>query len=144
MKKLVIVIVMFLMAGCVTNEKLSWNMTQSVSRSGGDIAMTALLDEGADPVLARKYVNALIELIQDETLNKQALRDAAVALANKLKLKNAATYIDALIVVIPSHVKEIDKIPEDVRTALVSFLRDGAVRSLDLYDFKKVKESDSE
>jgi hypothetical protein len=79
----------------------------------------------------------LTQLFQDETLNKLALRDAAIALANKLKLKHAADYIDALIVVIPSHVTEIEKIPANVRTALVSFLKDGAVRALDLYDGSK-------
>lgn len=134
----VLALIAVLGSGCQSTG-VSWNMTQSLSRSGGDVAMTALLDEGTDAKIAREYVDALIMLIQDETLDKAALHDAAIALANKLGLKNAAAYIDALLAVIPSHVKEIDKIPADVRTALVSFLKDGALRAMDLYDPAKVK-----
>ena len=139
----VLVLIAVLGGGCQTTD-VSWNMTQSLSRSGGDIAMTALLDEGTDAKIAREYVDALILLIQDETLDKAALHDAAIALANKIGLKNAAAYIDALIAVIPSRVEEVNKIPADVRTALVSFLKDGALRAMDLYDPAKVKTDDDE
>jgi hypothetical protein len=127
-------------SGCTTTggggedgAKLSYNMAQSLSRGGGDIAMTALLDEGVDPKMAREYVLGLSEIIGKGDLDKTALRDAALALATKCKIKGAAEYIDALLVVIPSHVKWNEKIPEQYRTALVSFLNDGAIRALDLY-----------
>lgn len=133
------VLAIVLMTGCASmnDGKLSYNMTQSVSRSAGDVSMTALLDEGVNPKVVREYVNGLITLVQDETLDKMALRDAIFALATKLKLKNMSSYIDALIAVIPSHVSVVDKIPPDVRTALVSFLKDGALKGLDFYDPKR-------
>ncbi len=144
MKRILMVMVAvcagLMLSGCATTggggddgKILTYNMTQSLSRSGGDIAMTELLDLGVDAKTAREYVNGLILLIKQGDLDKTALRTAALALAEKLKIKGAADYIDALLAVIPSHVKWNEKIPEPYRTALVSFLQDGAIRALDLY-----------
>jgi hypothetical protein len=139
------VVVIVMMTGCASTEggKLSWNMTQSVSRSGGDVAMTALLDEGVDAKKAREYVSALIQLIEKGDINKAALRTAALDLAKKLKLTGVADYIDALLAVVPGHVEEYQKIPPEVRTAIVSFLRDGAVHALDLYKADKAPKPES-
>lgn len=136
---LVAAVLVMVGTGCGTttggdeSAKLSFNMTQSISRGSGDVAMTALLDQGVDPVKAKEYVQGLAELVGKGDVDKQALHDAAIALANKLKIKGAADYIDALLVVIPSHVKWNEKIPEQYRTALVSFLNDGAIRAVELY-----------
>lgn len=142
MKRVVIALmvmsVMF-MTGCqsMSDGKLSYNMTQSLSRSGGDVAMTALLDEGVDAKKSREYVAALTELIEKGELSKIALRQACLDLAVKLKITGAANYIDALMIVIPSRIAEYQEIPKDIRIALVSFLRDGATRALDLYKTDK-------
>lgn len=122
-------------SGCASTEggKLSYNMTQSVSRSAGDVSMTALLDEGVDPVKGRVYAETLAELIDEGTLNKAGVREAAFDAANAVGLTGAADYIDALLAVVPVEYSEYERIPEKYRRALVSFLRDGAVRAVDLY-----------
>ena len=133
-----------LVTGCqsLNNGKLSYNMTQSVSRSGGDVAMTALLDEGIDAGKAREYVAALTKFVEKGDIDKTALRQACLSIADKLKLTGVAEYIDALMIIIPGEIGEYQKIPEKYRIALVSFLRDGATRALDLYkaDEKPVHE----
>lgn len=141
---LMVAIAAMAMTGCASfyDGKLSWNMTQSVSRGGGDAAMTAMLDGGTDPEKARKYVSALIELLESGTINKAALRSAALKLASEMKLSGAVGYIDALMAVIPGRISQYEKIPSEYRDALISFLRDGAVRALDLYDPEKKPEPD--
>lgn len=133
------VIVVVMMTGCASfsDKKLSWNMTQSVSRSGGDVAMTALLDEGVDAKKSREYVAALIQLIEKGDIDKVALRQACLDTAAKLKLTGVADYIDALMVVVPGRIGDYEKIPLKYREALVSFLRDGATHALDLYKADK-------
>ena len=63
---LMAVVGILLMTGCASfnDGKMSYNMTQSVSRSAGDVSMTALLDAGTDPKVAREYVNGLIQLVR--------------------------------------------------------------------------------
>jgi len=138
------VVIIVMVTGCASTDggKLSWNMTQSVSRSGGDVAMTALLDEGVDAKKAREYVAALIKLVDAGDIDKVALRQACLDIAARLKLTGIADYIDALMVVIPGKIGEYEKIPLPVREALVSFLRDGATRALDLYKADKKPASD--
>jgi hypothetical protein len=133
------VVAIMMLTGCLTTDggKLSWNMTQSVSRSGGDVAMTALLDEGVDAGKAREYVAALIPLIEKGDIDKVALRQGCLDIAAKLKLTGVADYIDALMIVIPGKIGEYEKIPVEYREALVSFLRDGATHALDLYKADK-------
>ena len=135
--------VILLMTGCASlnDGKLSWNMTQSVSRSGGDMAMTALLDEGIDAKKTREYVAALIKLIEKGGIEKVALRQACLDIAAKLKLTGISDYIDALMVVIPGKIGEYEKIPLQYREAIVSFLRDGATHALDLYKPGKLPET---
>jgi hypothetical protein len=132
------VIILAMNTGCKHTDgedgPFSYNMKMSVSRSAGDVAMTALLDEGVSPEKATKYVDGLIQLFDEGTLNKVMLREAAARLANELELGTVADYIDAFIIVIPNEIGEIDNIPQTVRNALVSFLRDGAKRALILYD----------
>lgn len=134
-----------LMTGCqsMSGGSMSYNMRQSVSRSGGDVAMTALLDEGVDAKKAREYVVALTRFVEKGDVDKIALRQACLSIAEKLKLTGVAEYVDALMIVIPGEIGEYQKIPEKYRKALVSFLRDGATRALDLYkaDEKPVLES---
>jgi hypothetical protein len=138
------VVIVVMMTGCASTSggKLSYNMTQSVSRSGGDVAMTALLDEGVDAKKAREYVAALVQLIEKGDLDKVALRQACLDTAAKLKLTGVADYIDALMVVVPGKIGEYEKIPVEYREALVSFLRDGATRALDLYKADKKPKPD--
>ena len=99
--------------------------------------MTALLDEGIDAKKAREYVVALTELIEKGDIDKVALRQGCLDIAAKLKLTGVADYIDALMIVVPGRIGEYEKIPLQYREALVSFLRDGATRALDLYKADK-------
>lgn len=137
------VLAILLGTGCASTEghALSYNMTQSVSRSAGDIAMTALLDEGVDEVKARKYAEALAELVQGD-LSKAILREEAFRLADKFGLTGAADYIDALLSIVPSEISAVEKIPEKYHHALSSFLRDGAIRAMDIYDFSRAPRGD--
>jgi hypothetical protein len=106
-------------------------MTQSLSRSGGDIAMTEALDKGVDKAKAKEFVQALIDLIEKGQLNKNLLQIEANALAVKYGIPSA--YVSALVAVIPNDVGVNDLIPDKWKTALLSFLRDGAMRAADLY-----------
>jgi len=128
-----------LLVGCqsMNDGNLSYNMTQSVARSGGDVAMTALLDEGVDATQAREYVTAIAKLLEDGTLSKATLRTGCQSIATKLKLTGVADYIDALMVIVPSKVAEYQQIPPEYRAAILSFLNDGAIRALDLYKADK-------
>ena len=129
-----------LVTGCQSTSggKLSFNMTQSLSRGAGDAAMTALLDEGVDAKQARAYVIAISEVIGKGEIDKYTLRTACYSIAKKLKLTNIGSYIDALMLVIPGEIAEYQKIPEQYRTAILSFLDDGAIRALDLYKAEKL------
>jgi len=130
-----------LSSGCASTEgkALSYNMTQSVARSGGDVAMTALLDEGVDSDKARRYALALAELVQSGDINKALLREKAYELALKYELNGAADYIDTLLAVIPSSVGEVNFLPAKYKDAIVSFLKDGAVRAMDLYKYPELE-----
>jgi len=138
MRRVAALVVVLAMAttGCASfyDGKLSWNMTQSVSRGGGDAAMTAMLDGGTDAQKAREYVSALIELLESGTIDKATLRSAALRLASEMGLTGAVGYVDALMAIVPGHISQYQKIPQKYRDALLSFMRDGAVRALDLYN----------
>jgi len=122
--------------GCKTTgagTDLSYNMKQAVSRSAGDVAMTALLDDGADAKQAGEYVQGLVKLFEVAKLDKATFRMAAHSTAKRVGLTDAADYIDVLVSIVPSDVGEIEQIPLKYRKALLSFLQDGALRALALY-----------
>ena len=110
---------------------LSYNMTQSLSRSAGDIAMTEALDKGVDKAKAREFVDAIINLIVRGEISKNILQTSANALAVKYGIPSA--YVSALVAVVPNDVGVDELIPDKWKTPLLSFLRDGAIRAADLY-----------
>jgi hypothetical protein len=125
-----------MLTGCVTTDdtgkkKVSYtqNMQQATWRSGGDLAMTALLDSGADSEEAVKYVNAVIAFLEEGDTTKELFRVKVLALAPF----GYSDYVDALIAVVPSSVSWNEKIPANIRTGLVSFLKDGALHGASLY-----------
>jgi len=114
-------------------QKVSWNMTQSLSRCGGDVAMTALLDSGINKDEATKFVQAIIDLLKQGQIQRDTFRTAVVAIAKG----KYTDYIDSLFLVIPSSIGATDYIPEDIRQILISFLQDGALHAAALYDPKR-------
>ena len=140
MRMFILTVIMAVMCGCAsTRDGLSYNMTQSASRSAGDIAVTALLDEGKDAEKIKAYITSMVEFLEsgETTLSKEALKSAAFKIATKVKLEDASDYIDALISVVPSKIKGGEKIPDEYKDALLSFLKDGALRAMELYDVSK-------
>jgi len=138
MKTWIWIVPVLLFTGCASigpqsddpNQKVSWNMTQSLSRSGGDIAMTAVLDTGVNKDEAVKFVQALIDLLKQGQIQRDVFRTQVYALAKG----RYADYIDTLFLLIPSSIGPTTYIPEDIKQVLLSFLQDGALYAAKLYD----------
>lgn len=134
---LCILVLSLFSAGCQSTSDggkgLSVNMKHSIIRSAGDTAMTAMLDEGIDPIKARTYVVSIHSFVSSGDINKDALRVFAYEMAGKVDIPNINGYVEALMAVIPGSVDEYTIIPVEYRDLVVSFLRDGAQRALDLY-----------
>lgn len=134
-------LIMLMVTGCQSfgpqpdnqDQKVSWNMTQSISRSGGDIAMTALLDSGINKDEATKFVQAVIDLLKQGQIQRDTFRTAVVSISKG----KYSDYIDSLFMVIPSSIGATDYIPEDIKQILISFLQDGALHAAALYDPKR-------
>jgi hypothetical protein len=135
----VLLIGLIFTTGCTSlyGENHSWNMRQSIARSAGDTAMTAMFNEGVNQEKAIQYVNSLIEFLESGSLNKSSISDAAYRIAQDVGLRDASDYISMLLSVIPKKINNHEQIPEEVRDVLLSFLRDGAIRASELYDNSK-------
>jgi hypothetical protein len=132
-----------MLAGCATtggsgeSSKIwTYNLQQALARSGGDVAMTMVLDQGVNKKDAVGLVEAIIVFIESS--------DATVALLNakladmKVKQPQFAKFIDKLSAAIPGGAA--GAIPPDVKAVLLSFLRDGAVYGATCYkDGMKLK-----
>lgn len=137
MKVLVVAMLAVVMTGCVTTDEetgkkkvsYTYNMQQATWRSGGDLAMTALLDTGIDKAEAVEFANAVVAFLESGEIVKSVFRAKVLEVAPV----GYADYVDALFSVVPSEVSFNEKIPENVRTGLVSFLKDGAGRAAELY-----------
>ena len=121
------------MVGCNHTKILTWNMQQATYRSAGDIAMTGLLDANVSQPEATRYVRALVAFLERGEVTKAALRDAVYAAIPDGQQAAFRPYVDSLLLVIPSQIQANQQIPLDVRIALISFLRDGALRASELY-----------
>jgi len=106
----------------------TWNQRQALSRSGGDIAMTALLDQGVDKAEAVEVCRSIAEYLESGAVSKEVFQKYVY----KLVPVAYADWVDALFLVI-GNVELEEQIPAEVRTALVSFLRDGALYGAGLY-----------
>lgn len=127
-----------LFTGCVTTDSgekknFSYNMQQATWRSGGDLSMTALLDSGVDKTEAVNFANAIAAFVEDGTITKELFKAKVLSVAPF----GYSDYIDALFSVIPSEVSLNEKIPENVRIGLSSFLKDGAIRGAELYNVER-------
>ena len=101
--------------------------------------MTMVLDQGCPKAQAVEVVNVLIKVIESNVSREQveAEIDAQVALFPAL-----AGVVYRIKIAIPASVVGTDKIPDDVRVTLLSFLRDGALYGASLYkDDEKSKEA---
>jgi len=132
---LVLALVVLTMTGCSTlgdggQPVWTYNLQQSLARSGGDVAMTMLLDQGVPKDKAVVVVNVLIRIVESNTSRKEieAALDAQVAL-----LPAIAGIVDKLKKVVPASVGGTDKIPAEVKDILLSFLKDGALYGASLY-----------
>ena len=113
----------------------TYNLQQSLARSGGDVAMTMVLDQGVPKAEAVNVCNVLISLIGSDVsrADLEAQLNAQVAAIPLLK-----SLVDKLESAIPASIGGTDKIPQNVKDILLSFLKDGAVYGASLYkDAKK-------
>jgi hypothetical protein len=122
--------------GSTGNKVWTYNLQQALARSGGDVAMTMVLDQGVNKKDAVGLVEAIIVFIESS--------DATIAMLNaklddlKLKQPQYAGFIDKLSAAIPGGAS--GQIPPDVKAVLLSFLRDGAVYGATCYkDSMKLK-----
>jgi hypothetical protein len=133
---LVLALVVLTTTGCATlfgeggQPVWTYNFQQSLARSGGDVAMTMLLDQGCPKAKAVEVVNVLIRIVESNVSRKEieAELDAQVAL-----LPAIAGIVDKLKKVVPASVGGTDKIPAEVKDILLSFLKDGALYGASLY-----------
>ena len=138
-----VVLVMCLTTGCASlfgtgsggQQVWTYNLQQSLARSGGDVAMTMVLDQGVPKAEAVNVCNVLISLIGSDVsrADLEAQLNAQVAAIPLLK-----SLVDKLESAIPASIGGTDKIPQNVKDILLSFLKDGAVYGASLYkDAKK-------
>jgi len=133
MKKILLLAVLVLMTGCQTTKVWTYNMKQATARGSGDVAMTALLDQGVKKEEAEAFCKAAIKWLEEGKLTKVLLKDKCYELLKKHDRLQYADYLDALFAVIPSDVGYNQELPPEVRTALISFLKDGALHGSGLY-----------
>jgi hypothetical protein len=147
MKKVWVLLLLVLTTGCVTLEEkgYSYNLQQATARSTGDLAMTALLDEGVNQAEAVSFCNAVIKFVEDGAITKSLLREGvANLLATKFNRPEYVNYSDSIFLFIPSQIDANQKIPADIRKAILSFLKDGALHGAALYDPSRPPKDDEE
>jgi len=131
---LILVSVMVVATGCQNTQGggdsnvWTWNQRQALSRSGGDIAMIALLDQGADKAEAIEICQAIAEYVQDGALSKAMFQKYVI---DKIP-PQYADWADALFLILDNVGLE-EKIPSEIRDAILSFLNDGAIYGAGLY-----------
>jgi len=148
MKEVMMVMMLGLvfMTGCVSTESYTYNLQQSTARSAGDVAMTVLLDEGIKKDEAVALCNALVKFLEDGKITKSILRDGVnKLLTTTFKSPQYSSYVDGVFLLIPSDIDANEKIPENIRQLIISFVKDGAVHAANLYDPAHLpKKEDSE
>jgi len=128
---------MVALTGCETI-KVTWNQQNEWAIAGGANAVVPVLDyTDTTKDQAAEFATALIAFIDKGEVSKQALRDEAAVLAEKLKIEKYESYINALIAVLPSETDLNEKIPEDSRVLLVSALKNGTLAAIERYDESK-------
>jgi hypothetical protein len=90
--------------------------------------MTALIDQGVDKVEAVEVCKAIAAYIEDGSMSKAMFQKYVTD-----KIPPAyADWADALFLVL-ENVELQEQIPPEIRTALLSFLNDGALYGAKLY-----------
>ena len=135
----VVALVLFC-CGCQTTNVWTPNMRNSAARSAGDMAMTAVLDQGVDKAEAESFCKAMIKWLESGTFTKLVFREKCYDLLEKHDRLKYVDYLDALFALIPSQVGYHDQIPPDIKEALISFLKDGALHSSALYKPQELPE----
>ena len=130
---IVVMVAAWGLAGCVHTggdggKVWTWNQRQALSRSGGDIAMTALLDQGVDKKEAVEICKAVAEYVEDGALSKAMFQKYVI---DRIPVQYA-DWADALFLILENVGLE-EKIPPEIRAALLSFLNDGAIYGANLY-----------
>jgi len=121
---------MAFLPGCKTTDDSfwTWNQRQALARSGGDVAMTALIDQGVNKAEAVEVCMAILRYVESGDMSKAVFQKYVLE-----KIPPAyVDWADALFVVLDNVGLE-EQIPPEVRTALISFLRDGAIYGASLY-----------
>ena len=128
------------LAGCETTDSKvwTWNQRQALARSGGDIAMTALIDQGVDKAEAVEVCKAIAEYIENGAMSKIVFQKYVTD-----KVPTAyADWADALFLILDNVGLE-EQIPPEIRTAILSFLNDGALYGAKLYSDEHAPKSES-
>ena len=135
---IVVVLAMCLTTGCASlfgtgaggQQVWTYNLQQSLARSGGDVAMTMVLDQGVPKAEAVRVCNVLISLIGSNVsrADLEAQLNAQVAAIPLLK-----SLVEKLESAIPASIGGTDQIPQNIKDILLSFLKDGAVYGAGLY-----------
>ena len=131
------------LTGCVTtgggssgNAIWTYNLQQSLARSGGDVAMTMVLDQGVNKKDAVGLVEAIIVFIENSDATYAVLNAKLADL--KVKQPQYAKFIDKFSAAIPGG--SAGQIPPEAKAILLSFLRDGAIYGATMYkDAMKLK-----
>lgn len=117
--------------GGTTGKVWTYNLQQALARSGGDVAMTMALDQGVSKQDAVGLCNALIVFIEGGDVTLAALNAKINDLsANKPQF---ASFVGKLNSAIPLGIGKTERIPPEVKSVLLSFLRDGAVYGATMY-----------
>lgn len=110
----------------------TYNLKQSLARSGGDVAMTMALDQGVDKKVAVGFCEAIIALFQQDA-NVTGLTLKA-KLAELAKQNPALTSLaNKLLDVLPTSLVDTEALPPEIKDAIISFLRDGAIYGATMY-----------
>ena len=130
------------LVGCVTTGGTStgaiwtYNLQQALARSGGDVAMTMVLDQGVNKKDAVGLVEAIIVFIENSDATYAVLNAKLADL--KVKQPQYAKFIDKFSAAIPGG--SAGQIPPETKVILISFLRDGAIYGATMYkDAMKLK-----
>lgn len=110
----------------------TYNLKQSLARSGGDVAMTMVLDQGVDKKVAVGFCESVIALFQqDANITSAAFKEKICAdAACNPALSGLA---DKAIALLPSDLVDTEAMPPEIKDAIVSFMRDGAIYGATMY-----------